>query len=364
MVGRRTAKDTAALVEQVARGERRVEDIEDPGLRATVRLALRLYRDPTSAPDTRTRDRIRSRVLLGLHPRQATLADRFAITLEILARPTPYAMRAIAVVMIIACFGIGTTVASVASTPSDVLYSVKRASEQIRLALATKPEDRAGVELSIAEHRLAEAAALAGRGDDLDAVVLTSEYGQHLASAAAELAVTESTETSTVTLVTQLQQKIDVQRATAAAAAARLGDDPSTAPAAAALTAVANPAPAAPARDLSPAAAIAAQAASAADAIATAAERRAAPPSGASDARPTPATLTSTLNSTTPRPEAQRTSEPQRGDAPRTSARESGDRAPERAAEAARKAADEAKAAAQKAKEGSHRTPSPTPRKR
>src|SRR6058998_3651450 len=65
MVGRRTAKDTAKLIDEVARGDRLLEDIKDPQLRETVRLALRLHKDPYTAPDARTRSRIRARVLLA-----------------------------------------------------------------------------------------------------------------------------------------------------------------------------------------------------------------------------------------------------------------------------------------------------------
>ena len=76
MVGRRSAKDTAKLIDEVARGDRLLEDIKDPQLRETVRLALRLHKDPYTAPDARTRSRIRARVLFGLHPHNATLIDR------------------------------------------------------------------------------------------------------------------------------------------------------------------------------------------------------------------------------------------------------------------------------------------------
>src|SRR5438105_14420724 len=101
MVGRPSAKDTAKLIEEVARGDRFLEDIKDPELRETVRLALRLHKDPFSAPDARTRSRIRSRVLFGLQPRGATVIDRLAVVFELLGRPTPYAMRLLAVGLIV-----------------------------------------------------------------------------------------------------------------------------------------------------------------------------------------------------------------------------------------------------------------------
>ena len=188
VVGHHTAKDTARLIEEVARGDRLLADIKDPELRETVRLALRLHKDPFSAPDARTRSRIRSRVLFGLHPRDATVIDRLAVVFELLGRPTPYAMRVLAVGLIVVAIAASTALVSAGTVADDALYSVKVTSEQVRLALATSPEDRAVVELSIAEHRLAEATTLASLGNEDDAIVATSEYGEHMANAAAELA--------------------------------------------------------------------------------------------------------------------------------------------------------------------------------
>ena len=354
MVGRRSAKDTAKLVEEVARGDRLLEEIKDPGLRETVRLALRLHKDPYSGPDAKARSRIRSRVLYGLHPRQATFADRFAVVFEVLGRPTPYAMRALAVGLVVVAIGASTAVVSAGTVADDALYSVKITSEQMRLALATSPEDRAVVELSIAEHRLAEATALATLGNEDDAIVATSEYGEHMANAAAELAQVESLQPETATLVIQLQQRIDEHRATAAAVVARLSEDPNRASAAAALAALA--ARGNPAADLSPAAAIAQDAADTADEAAAVAERKVMPARGV-DA---PGSLGSTDRNATSVDATPRDGEAARND----NARDQGERASkkERAAGAARKAADEAKAAAKKAKAGARRTPAPTPR--
>src|SRR5437867_3553374 len=201
VVGQRTSKDTAKLIEEVARGDRLLEDIKDPQLRETVRLALRLHKDPYTAPDARTRSRIRARVLFGLHPHNATLVDRLAIAFELLGRPTPYAMRALAVGLVIVAIGASTAVVSSGTVADDALYSVKTTSEQMRLALATSPEDRAVVELSIAEHRLAEATALATLGDEDNAIVATSEYGEHMANAAAELAQVETLQPETATVL-------------------------------------------------------------------------------------------------------------------------------------------------------------------
>jgi hypothetical protein len=362
VVGRRTAKDTAALIEEVARGDRLLEDIQDPELRETVRLALRLHKDPYSGPDANTRSRIRSRVFQTLRPRPTSLADRIAIAFELLAKPAPYAMRVFAIAIIVACIGASTALVSAGTVADDPLYSVKLASEQMRLALAATPEDRAIVELSIAEHRLAEAATLATGGYDDDVIVATSEYGEHLANAAAELAQVESIAPETATLVVQLQQKIDEHRATAAAVSTRLAADPSTAPAAAALAVLATTN--APSQNLSPAAAIAEQAADTADRVATAAEQKVAPRSTAIPKATATATATSQQTVAPAAPSA-RTATPRATETRRAeSARETNTPKNERAAESARKSADEAKAAAQKAKEGSKKTPSPTPPRR
>src|SRR3981189_950034 len=124
MVGRRSAKDTAKLIDEVARGDRLLEDIKDPQLRETVRLALRLHKDPYSGPDAKTRSRIRSRVLFGLHPRNATVFDRVAIAFELLGRPTPYAMRALGIGLVMVAIGASTALVSAGTVADDALYSV------------------------------------------------------------------------------------------------------------------------------------------------------------------------------------------------------------------------------------------------
>ena len=362
MVGRRTARDTARLIEEVARGDRLLEDIRDPALRETVRLALRLHKDPFSAPDAPTRSRIRSRVLDALHPHRATLADHVANLFEVLAKPEPYAMRGFAVALVLACIGASMMVASAGAVAEDPLYSVKLASEQARLALTTTYEDRAAVELSIAEHRLAEATALATSGTDDDAIVATSEYGEHLAYAAAELAQVESMQPETATLVTQLQQKIDEHRAAAAAAMARLAETPGRTSTMEVLAVLASPGTSA--SDLTPAAAIAQQAATATDQIASLAERNAAPRPRVDEGDETAPAVPVTRRTDPPAPSEQRATPATRATAsPFTRTTPAPTTKGEHVAEVTRKAADDAKAAAKKAKAGSQRTPSPSQKK-
>ena len=227
------------LMEQVARGERDLASIKHPVEREAVRIALRLHADEPLVPDNATRARMRGRVLHSLHPHSATISDRIALVFEMLARPTPYLVRAVAAVVVVASLAAGATVASADSLPDDPLYGVKVAAEQIRLALATTSEDRASVELSIAEHRLAEAERLAGAGRPDDALVASGDYSAHVARAAAELAQLDTDPESA--LAAQLGTRFAEHRAHALSVAKKLGDDPATASGGQVLATVATP---------------------------------------------------------------------------------------------------------------------------
>ena len=366
MVGRDSEKNVAKLIEEVARGDRELSEIRDPKLREAVRLALRLHKDPFFGPDAATRNRIRSRVLGSVRPRRPSLADRVVIAFTLLAKPAPYALRGAAMILVVAGLAGGTMVASAGALPDDALYAVKVATEQMRLALATTPEDRALIELSIAEHRLAEATQLAEEGDDDDAVIATSAYSEHLANAAAELAQMETIDARTVGLVSQLQSRMNEHRAAAGKTASRLASNASTANAGAVLAAVASlePAPS----GLTPAAAIAADAANTAEGVASVAEKKIAPrrvesprPAPGAGAEP-PASPRSSSSASPRRAEPQQSVTGSQPAAAGVSAQpaQTVDPRAARAAEAARKAADEAKSAAQKAKDGNKRGAAPT----
>ncbi|RME47229.1 MAG: hypothetical protein D6791_06405, partial [Chloroflexi bacterium] len=76
--------------------------------------------------------------------------------------------RGIAVVaLLLALLGVAggaTVVAAADSLPGDVLYPVKRAAEQVRLALATNPAARAELQMRYNRERQAEAQAVAAMG--------------------------------------------------------------------------------------------------------------------------------------------------------------------------------------------------------
>ncbi len=180
-------------------------------------MALRLHKQAPAAPDAYARARMRARVMTGLRPRKPTLRDNAWTALELLGRPAPYIVRGVALGAVLLTLGMGAVVSSAETLPDDLLYPVKIATEQVRLALADAPGDRAGVELSIAEHRLAEAERLAGSGRTSDALVASAMFSQHIASAAAELAPQPETD-----LGAQLETAFNAQRDRAQALATTL----------------------------------------------------------------------------------------------------------------------------------------------
>ena len=249
--------DFTENLEAVARGVRNLEEIRDPIIREAVAAALRL-RDRERRLDPASRNRMRNTVLAALAPAKPTLADRIYAAFALLGKPAPVLVRGLVALVVIGGLLGTATVASADSLPDDLLYGFKLAGEQLRLAIAISPEDRAAVELSIAQHRLDEAESLATTGREDDAIIATAGYGSSLADAAADLASVESSSPSTATLVTQLQAALTSSRQRVAATATRLAADPRTESTARVLDTVL--ATASPSKD-SPAARIADQAA-------------------------------------------------------------------------------------------------------
>ena len=271
MGGRGPRGDFTENLEAVARGVRRLEEIRDPILREAVAAALRL-RDREHGLDPTSRSRMRNTVLAALAPVEPTLADRLYGVFALIGKPAPMLVRALVVVVVAAGMLGGATVASADSLPDDLLYAVKLAGEQLRLAIAVSPADRAAVELSIAEHRLDEAERLATIGRDDDAIVATASYGSSLADAAADLASVETSDPGTAALVAQLQSSLSTSQRRVAATAAKLAADPRTVTTAQILATVATTA--APSND-SPAAKIANQGAAITARLAVIADERA-----------------------------------------------------------------------------------------
>jgi hypothetical protein len=257
--------------------------------------------------------------MAGLRPQRPTLLDNAWAALWYLGRPAPYIVRSVALVAIILCSAMGATLASSDSMPDDALYSVKLATESVRLALAEAPQDRAAVELSIAEHRLVEAEQLASSGRTSDALVASAVFSQHIASAAAELAP----EADSATLGAQLESSFNAQRERAQSLSVLLSQDERSAKGGEVLAMIAAPTMA-PGRTLVER--IAETAVSVADGLADAADDDA-------------AQATAILATATPRPTTSSV-RPSATANPRASA----------AAKATRNAADKARAAAEKLK--------------
>jgi hypothetical protein len=238
VVGRSEQVKLDTLIGEVARGERTLQGIHDPKMREAVRVALRMHQDAPSGPDEYTRRRIRARVMSSLRPHRPTLRDNAWAALWYIGRPAPYIVRSVALAAIIVCTGLGATITSAESLPDDALYPVKLAAESVRLALAGAPEDRAAVELTIAEHRLVEAEKLAASGRSSEALVASAIYSQHIASAALELAPQADL---SISVNAQLEQSFSAQRERAQALATLLSLDESSARGAQVLAMIASP---------------------------------------------------------------------------------------------------------------------------
>ena len=378
--GRRT--DFTENLEAVARGVRRLEEIRDPILREAVAAALRI-RERELRLDPASRARMRNTVLAALDPAEPTIADRLYGILAVLGKPAPLLVRGLAIVVVLAGLVAATTVASADSLPDDLFYGVKLAGEQLRLAAAVSPEDRAAVELTIAEHRLDEAERLASAGREDDAIVATAGYGSSLADAAAELASIETTDPRTAALVTQMQTMLAASQLRVAATVSRLASDPRTAATAEVLATVATTAAASkdsPAtRIADQAAAITAKLASVASERADSVDLRSGGTPRATGARPDaprgtgaagrPAATVAGRGATTVVPAARptATADPDDTAEPPATPRAVAPANPRTArlsAEKAREAAERALEAAAKAKRAASRTASPSPVRR
>jgi hypothetical protein len=326
----------------VARGERTLESIDDAELREAVRLVLRLHADVPSGPDAYVRMRMRARVMASLRPRRPTFRETAWSAVWYFGRPAPYIVRSVAIAAIIVCSSLGATLASADSLPEDVLYPVKIASETVRLALAGTPQDRAAVELTMAEHRLVEAEKLAASGRTSDALVASATYTQHIASAAAELAP----QADVASLGAQFEQSFNAQRDRAQALAATLSLDVKSAKGAEILSIIAAPTLA---PGLTHIERVAETAASLALDLADAAEDEATQTTTRADARRTPAVMTATPRESAAEASTQQSSVSRAS--PVAAARATQAVRASDAAKATRKAAEQARAAAEKLKQ-------------
>lgn len=356
-MGKLGRQDFTTDLESVARGVRRLEEIRDPVRRDAIAAALRL-RDTDARLDPAARARMRRQILAAVAPSRPTFADSVMTVFAVLAKPAPALVRIIAVGVAGVGLLAGATVASADSLPDDAFYGFKLAGEQLRLSIASTPEDRAAVNISIAAHRLDEAERLAEAGRDDATIEMTAAFGLSLATAAADLASVDVQHPKLGALVAQLQAQLHVQQERVGASAVRLAADPRTAGTAAVLAAigprVADAAPSA-VRIADAAAAVTTRLALVAQSRATHGRDE---PDGADQSDRHPVTAAerrslATARPATPRPTVVTPARPTAAPVDLAAARE--------AALHAQRAAEAAQRAAARARE-SHRTPPPSPR--
>jgi hypothetical protein len=115
-------------------------------------------------------------------------------------------------------FGIGQAAAS--SLPGEALYSLKLATEEVRLAVTTNPQAKADLSLVRAQKRLEEITTLLMQGQAVDSAVPQRLEQQLMTALRAALQASEPTQTLALQ---QLETMIQRQQQTMAAVMARLG---------------------------------------------------------------------------------------------------------------------------------------------
>jgi len=87
----------------------------------------------------------------------------------------------VAVVLILVLAGGGTVAAAGSSMPDSPLYSVKLATEQVRLTLTTSQAGKVGLCAELADRRVTEIAYMAGKGDAGQVEIITRRLDRQLA---------------------------------------------------------------------------------------------------------------------------------------------------------------------------------------
>lgn len=156
------------------------DDSFESSLGVVLRRALRQQVEPET----------RDRHLDALTVQAGRLRDGAAMAEVVPLRPArPRWMAGAAAALVVLAFGSTTVVASQDALPGDVLYTVKRGTENARLFLATSPEAVAEVRADIAQTRSEEAqivAAVGGPGAEEQVETLQAEARSQLERAAEE----------------------------------------------------------------------------------------------------------------------------------------------------------------------------------
>jgi hypothetical protein len=162
----------------------RYPDLADE-LKPLLETAMALEATPAVQPSAAFKQATRAR-LLRLQPPAHTGARQRTRWLA-LGGNLQYAATALILVLLCLALTGGVTYAASTSLPGSTLYPVKRAVEQIELALATTPDSQARVHMALADQRLKEAIALSQRGQEQMAEQALMEYSAQVNAAIAVL---------------------------------------------------------------------------------------------------------------------------------------------------------------------------------
>jgi hypothetical protein len=162
----------------------------------------------------RAQAQAQARVRLGLLPRLrqnvATLVQPWTLPYQ-MRQPLRLAQAIAAVLLIFSLVSAGTVGVAADSLPDSPLYTIKRATERVQLALTSEPESKARLHMSYSEKRLDEARILWEAGKGLSEATLQAMGSENSGAWTAINQVSEAERLSLLgdfTLLTERQQAI------------------------------------------------------------------------------------------------------------------------------------------------------------
>ncbi|MHB8618528.1 MAG: DUF5667 domain-containing protein [Chloroflexota bacterium] len=172
------------ILERILRGELTREEAvrQQPEMHDRLLLLTDLAGNLRHLPRRRLDPDIRNaaRMRLLRHIQETEHRSRWR---RLVQRPTglpAWALRTTAVIVAGSALTSGVSLASASALPTDTLYPVKRAVEQVQVAVAMGNEARANVYLGLADQRASEMAAVAGRIDSARLDLLAADYRNSL----------------------------------------------------------------------------------------------------------------------------------------------------------------------------------------
>jgi hypothetical protein len=124
-----------------------------------------------------------------------------------------WAMAAVMLVFVVLLAGTTTVAASSGTVPGDTLYSVKTASEQVRLNLTFSKAAKAKLEARFAGRRVREMARLAEKGRTAKVAALATRFEAHLAKIGQLAAQIKATDPEDSQRISEIRQVLYANRA-------------------------------------------------------------------------------------------------------------------------------------------------------